>query len=36
MAFWHYRVIWKNHNKTDSCSYHIHEVYYDDENNIES
>lgn len=36
MTFWNYRVIRKNHRKTDSCSYHIHEVYYDDENNIES
>jgi hypothetical protein len=36
MTFWNYRVIRKNHRKTDSCSYHIHEVYYDDKNNIES
>lgn len=36
MAFWNYRVIRKYHKKTDSNTYHIHEVYYDDENNIES
>ncbi len=36
MAFWNYRVIRKNHKKTDSCFYHIHEVSYDDEKNIES
>ncbi len=35
MSHWNYRVIRKYHEESDSSTYHIHEVYYDDENIIE-
>ena len=36
MSHWNYRVIRKHHTETDSVTYHIHEVYYRDDGNIES
>lgn len=35
MSHWNYRVIRKYHEESDSSTYQIHEVYYDDENMIE-
>ncbi|HOP46922.1 MAG TPA: hypothetical protein PK874_04605 [Desulfobacteraceae bacterium] len=35
MSHWNYRVIRKYHKESDSSTYQIHEVYYDDENIIE-
>jgi len=35
MSHWNYRVIRKYHEKSDSSTYQIHEVHYDDENMIE-
>ena len=36
MTHWNYRVIRKHHTETDSVTYHVHEVYYRDDGNIES
>lgn len=36
MSHWNYRVIRKHHTETDSVTYHVHEVYYRDDGNIES
>ena len=35
MPHWNYRIIRKYHKESDVSTYHIHEVYYDDENMIE-
>lgn len=35
MSHWNYRVIRKYHKESDSRTYHIHEVYYGEKNNIE-
>jgi hypothetical protein len=35
MSHWNYRVIRKYHKESDSNTYQIHEVYYDDEHKIE-
>ena len=35
MSHWNYRVIRKHHTKTDSVTYHVHEVYYRDDGNID-
>ena len=35
MSYWNHRVIHRYHEKTDSHTYHIHEVYYDDNGTIE-
>ena len=35
MSYWNYRVVHKYHKKTDDHTYYIHEVYYDDNGNIE-
>ena len=35
MSYWNHRVIHKYHEKTDDHTYHIHEVYYDDNGTIE-
>ena len=34
-SHWNYRVIRKHHSETDSETYHVHEVYYRDDGNIE-
>ena len=35
MSYWNHRVIHKYHEKQDSHTYQIHEVYYDDNGKIE-
>jgi len=35
MSFWNHRVIHRYHEETDSHTYHIHEVYYDDNGFVE-
>ena len=35
MSYWNHRVIHKYHEETDSHTYHIHEVYYDNDGSIE-
>lgn len=35
MSHWNYRVIRKYHEESDSSTYQIHEVHYNDENMIE-
>jgi hypothetical protein len=35
MSHWNYRIIRKYHEESDSSTYQIHEVHYDDENMIE-
>jgi hypothetical protein len=35
MSHWNYRVIREYHKESDSNTYQIYEVYYDDENKIE-
>jgi hypothetical protein len=35
MSYWNHRVIHKYHEKTDDHTFHIHEVYYDDNGTIE-
>ena len=35
MSYWNHRVIHSYHEKTDSHTYQIHEVYYDDKGTIE-
>ncbi len=35
MSFWNHRVIHKYHKESDSHTYHIHEVYYNDKGSIE-
>ena len=35
MSHWNYRIIRKYHKESDSSTYQIHEVYYDDEKMIE-
>ena len=35
MSYWNHRVIHKYHEKKDSHTYQIHEVYYDDNDKIE-
>ena len=36
MSHWNYRIIRKYHKESESSTYQIHEVYYDDKNNIKS
>ena len=36
MSHWNYRIIRKQHTKTDSVTYHVHEVYYREDGSIES
>lgn len=36
MSYWNYRVIRKRHLDSNNVSYQVHEVYYDDEGNVES
>ncbi len=35
MSFWNHRVIHRYNEEHDSHTYHIHEVYYDDDGSIE-
>ncbi len=35
MSHWHYRVIRKHHPETDSVTYHVHEVYYQEDGSID-
>ena len=35
MSFWNYRVIHKYHEENDTLTYHIQEVYYDENGSIE-
>lgn len=35
MSHWNYRVIRKHHTESDSVTYHVHEVYYRDDGNID-
>lgn len=35
MTHWNYRVIRKHHTESDSVTYHVHEVYYRDDGNID-
>lgn len=35
MLYWNHRVVHKYHEKSDSHTYQIHEVYYDDNGEIE-
>ncbi len=36
MSHWNYRVIRKHHVETDSVTYHVHEVYYREDDSMES
>ena len=36
MSRWNYRVIRKHHTEVDSVTYHVHEVYYQEDGSIES
>ena len=35
MSYWNYRIIRKHHKKTGISTSHIHEVYYNDEHQID-
>ncbi len=35
MSYWNYRIIRKYHKGTDTNSFHIHEVYYNDKHQID-
>jgi len=35
MSYWNYRIIRKYHKESDTDTFHVHEVYYNDENQIE-
>ena len=35
MSHWNHRVIHKHHQQTDDHTYQVHEVYYDDNGNID-
>ncbi len=36
MSHWNYRVLKKHHEKTGTTIFQIHEVYYDDKNQIKT
>lgn len=35
MSYWNHRILHKHHAETDTHTYHIHEVHYDDNGSIE-
>lgn len=35
MSYWNYRVVRTYHQKEEISTFHIHEVYYDDDDKIE-
>jgi len=36
MSYWNYRIIRRHHKEIDTETFQIHEVYYDDEHQVES